>query len=59
MQLCTWDNDELDTNGEGMETDGEMNGENNGDDTVDWEDFDASIRSDCDAWRELTDAHRD
>lgn len=55
MQLCTWDNDELDTNGEGMETDGEMNGEN----TVDWSDFDASIRSDSDAWSELTGAHRD
>lgn len=59
MQHSTWDDEELNTNGEGMEMDGEYNGEDNGDDTVDWEDFDASIRSDCDAWSELTGAHRD
>ena len=55
MQHSTWDDEELDTNGESMDN----NGENNGDDTVNWEDFDASIRSDSDAWRERAGAHRD
>lgn len=51
MQHSTWDDDE---NGECAEL--HENAEEN---TTDWDDFDASIRSDSDAWRERAGAHRD
>lgn len=49
MQHSTWDDDDMDTD----------TMDDTGDDTVDWEDFDRSIRSDEDAWCERVGAHRD